>query len=82
MTDSVVPKRKNIRLKDYDYSSNGCYFVTICVKDKQHLLSKIVGDDALIVPKKIILKPYGEIVEKHFQSAWNYIEYNTLKEYK
>lgn len=25
-----LPERKNIRLKDYDYSSNGVYFVTIC----------------------------------------------------
>ncbi len=65
MTDSVVPKRKNIRLKDYDYGSNGLYFVTVCTKDKNPILSKIVGDDAHIVPKKIILKPYGEIVEKH-----------------
>ena len=82
MTDSVVPKRKNVRLKKYDYGSNGLYFVTVCTKDKNPILSKIVGDDALIVPKKIILKPYGEIVEKHLQSVWNCIEYNALKEYK
>jgi len=25
-----LPKRKNIRLKNYDYKSNGYYFVTIC----------------------------------------------------
>ncbi len=27
--------RKSIRLKDYDYSSAGAYFVTICTKDRQ-----------------------------------------------
>lgn len=32
MTD--LPKRKKNRLKDYDYSSNGAYFVTICTKDR------------------------------------------------
>lgn len=34
--------RKQIRLKDYDYSQNGCYFITICTADKRPTLSKIV----------------------------------------
>ena len=60
-----LPKRKNIRLQNYDYSSNGLYFVTICTENKKPILSHIVGDDAHIVPKKIILKPYGKIVDKY-----------------
>ena len=60
-----VPKRKNLRLQNYDYSSNGLYFVTICTDNKKPILSCIVGDDAHIVPKKVILKPYGELVEKY-----------------
>ncbi len=60
-----LPKRKNIRLQNYDYSSNGLYFVTICTEDKKPILSHIVGDDAHIVPKKIILKPCGKIVDKY-----------------
>ena len=35
-----LPKRKNMRLKDYDYSQNGAYFITICTKDKKSLLWK------------------------------------------
>jgi putative transposase len=31
------PKRKSNRIKDYDYSSNGVYFVTICTKDRRNL---------------------------------------------
>jgi hypothetical protein len=27
--------RKNIRLKEYDYSQTGYYFVTLCTKDKK-----------------------------------------------
>lgn len=38
-----LPKRKNIRLKGYDYSQNGLYFVTICAYKRQHLFGKIVG---------------------------------------
>ena len=33
-----LPVRKNIRLKDYDYSQPGCYFITICVKDGREIL--------------------------------------------
>ncbi len=33
-----LPKRKCIRLKGYDYSQNGAYFVTICIKNKEQLL--------------------------------------------
>ena len=48
-----LPKRKPTRLKGYDYSTPGAYFITICTKDRKEMLSKIiVGDDALIVPYK------------------------------
>ena len=33
-----LPKRKHARLKDYDYSQNGAYYITMCTKDKQQLL--------------------------------------------
>ncbi len=29
-----LPIRKNIRLRDYDYSKGGVYFITICTKNK------------------------------------------------
>ena len=33
-----LAKRKDIRLKDYDYSDPGAYFITICTKNKEKLL--------------------------------------------
>ena len=33
------PNRKSTRLQNYDYSRNGCYFVTVCVTEKKHLLA-------------------------------------------
>ena len=33
--------RKSIRLKHYDYSLPGYYFITICTKNKECILSKI-----------------------------------------
>ena len=38
-----LPKRKSIRLKDYDYSQNGAYFITICTHNHECLFSDIVG---------------------------------------
>ena len=32
-----LPRRKNIRLKNYDYSQTGYYFVTMCSNDKNNL---------------------------------------------
>jgi hypothetical protein len=63
-------KRKNIRLKYYDYGRNGAYFITICTKDKKKILGTIssVGDGAHDVPK-IILSKYGQIVDKYIKSS-------------
>ena len=58
-----LPKRKRVRLQNFDYNQNGYYFITICTKEKQKRLCKIVGDDAHIVPL-----PYGIITEKYIKS--------------
>ena len=55
-----LPKRKPMRLKNYDYSSNGYYFVTICTHNKKCILSNIVGEGSPL-PK---LTADGEIAEK------------------
>ena len=36
--------RKSIRLKGYDYSKAGLYFITICVKDHLCLFGEITAD--------------------------------------
>lgn len=33
--------RHSIRLKDYDYSKEGMYFITICIKNRMKILAKI-----------------------------------------
>ena len=38
-----LPKRKHPRLDNYDYSSGGAYFVTICTENRRCVLSHIVG---------------------------------------
>ena len=39
-----LPKRKNIRLSQYDYSQNGAYFIKICTKDRQSLFGSVGAD--------------------------------------
>ena len=56
------PKRKHPRLKEYDYSNDGGYFVTVCVKNKEKLLGEPV-----LVNGKIKLTPIGETAEKHIK---------------
>ncbi|MBQ2973561.1 MAG: transposase [Clostridia bacterium] len=63
-----LPKRKHPRLKGYDYSQNGCYFVTVCVKDKRQLLGSVhVGRDAHI-PPTVELSETGKVAEKYIQN--------------
>ena len=58
-----LPKRKQIRLPDYDYSSPGAYFVTVCTADRRCILSDIAVGAAISRPPEIRLTRYGEIVD-------------------
>ena len=66
--------RKNIRLKNYNYSQQGYYFVTICIKDHKCLLGKIIDN-------KMILNQFGIIVEKFWLEIPNRFENVKLLEY-
>ena len=77
-------KRKNIRLKNYDYSKERYYYITICIKDRKELISKIgiyntkamsgnVGVGVPDDPEKIQIKltTYGEIIKKQIKEINN-----------
>ena len=38
-------RRKANRLKTYNYNLSGTYFITICTKNRELILSSIVGGD-------------------------------------
>ena len=64
-----LPKRKQIRLPNYDYSSPGSYFVTICTCNRQCILSRIsVGADAPGGPC-LQLTETGKVVEQFILST-------------
>jgi putative transposase len=56
--DPKLHHRRSIRLKGYDYSQEGWYFVTICCKEKElyferyNQLFEIIEDEWLNIPKR------------------------------
>ncbi|BAU67281.1 hypothetical protein STA3757_46920 [Stanieria sp. NIES-3757] len=52
--------RRSIRLKGYDYSQPGAYFITVCAYQRQC----IFGD---IVDGRMVLNQYGSIVAQTYQ---------------
>jgi putative transposase len=57
------PKRKNLRLRNFDYSQPGYYFVTICTRDKQKLLSSIAKGGPFDAPAVQLTLAGKEIVK-------------------
>jgi len=57
----ILQRRKKNRVKDYDYSQSGAYFITICVKDKREMLCKIPVGANCVRP---VLLEYGQIAER------------------
>ena len=45
---SELPKRKNIRIPEYDYSKEGMYFVTICTQERKKILSEIIYNKNIV----------------------------------
>jgi REP element-mobilizing transposase RayT len=83
-----IHHRRSIRLKGYDYSSQGVYFITFCVQGRANLLGHIDnGELYLSDAGKMIEKWYDEIPNKfpnvecgemvimpnHFHCIWNFI---------
>ena len=54
------PRRVSLRLPGFDYSQEGAYFVTICVKGRQYLFGKIIDNE-------MNLNEFGKIVA----AAWD-----------
>ena len=55
--DSKKHHRKSIRLKGYDYSKAGAYFITICTQNRECILGKIID-------QSLVLNDAGMMVEK------------------
>lgn len=56
--------RKSIRLKGYDYTKAGLYFITICCQNRVHLFGNVIN-------KQMILNDAGKMIEKWFNELQN-----------
>src|SRR6478609_5921164 len=62
MYDPTKHHRHSIRLKEYDYSQAGLYFLTLCCQNRAHLFGKIIDG-------KMILNSYGQIAYDEWTNA-------------
>lgn len=61
----MLRERKLNRLRDYDYSEFGYYFVTICAKDRELCFGDVVGEN-------MVLNEFGRIADKCWRDLPNH----------
>lgn len=59
MNKQYLHNRRSIRLKNYDYSSEGLYFITLCSEDRKNIFGEISDGE-------LILNPLGEIAKEEW----------------
>lgn len=57
-------RKNSLRLKDFDYSKEGAYFITICVSDHKHVFGEIIS-------QKMTLNNAGKIVHDSWLNVEN-----------
>ena len=66
-----LPKRKQIRIENYDYSTSGAYFITICTANREKIFWNNVGAD-IIRPQNIPLSAIGKIAQQSILQIENH----------
>ena len=74
------PKRKQIRIEDFDYATPGAYFVTVCTTNREKMFWKFVGAD-IIRPEHVSLSALGKIVEQAILQIPNHYDNITIDKY-
>ncbi len=76
-----LPSRKHPRLKNYDYSHCGCYHITICVKNRKPILSRIICANSPAGRSRTHLSRIGRMVEQYIQNIPNVYRGISLDKY-
>ncbi|QIV95760.1 REP element-mobilizing transposase RayT [Allofrancisella inopinata] len=61
--------RKNIRLKAYDYSQTGSYFVTVCMNERRCLLGEINDNQMVLNDAGLMVWNYYQDLENKFPNV-------------
>ena len=64
-----IHHRRSIRLKGYDYSQAGLYFITICVHEKKHLFGNIENGEMILNDAGKIANECWLEIPNHFPNA-------------
>ena len=72
--DPEIHHRRSIRLKEYDYSFEGAYFVTICTHKRECLF----GD---IADSEVRLNQYGSVVQECWEGLLSHYPHVYLNEF-
>ena len=70
----MLNNRRSIRLKEYDYSQSGAYFVTICTQDRECIFSEIADG-------QIILNDAAKMVDEKWRELKIRFPHIELDEY-
>ncbi len=70
-----IHHRKSMRLKKYDYSISGSYFITICVADRINCLAMFMRDN--FMEEDLILSDLGCLVKEQWLAIPN--RYSNVK---
>lgn len=60
------PGRRSIRLKDFDYSRGGPYFITICTRQRVRILSQVSGGRAALTRLGLVVRDCWQALPIHF----------------
>ncbi len=55
-----IHHRRSLRLKGYDYSQSGAYFITLCTRNRECLFGNVIGEN-------VILNKLGQMVNRTWQ---------------
>ena len=69
-----MKERKLTRLKGYDYSQSGYYFVTICTEDREEWFGRVDGDE-------MRLNEFGEIARNFWTEITGHFNYVGIDEF-
>ena len=76
----TLPVRKIIRIPDYDYSTPGAYFITVCTAERAKILWDGVGADT-IRPQNLPLSAVGKIAEQSILQIKNHYKKIEIDKY-
>jgi len=65
-SNSAPPRRKSIRLKNYDYSRAGLYFITICAQGHKCIFGQIKGGQMELSEAGRIVESVWEQLPSHY----------------